>query len=487
MDKNLIKATDLHEHINLSYKTLSENIIGIDLNRSLINGSKIISKIIRNTNLQLTEWSGTIAESVKYEVCDFSYAEFKSVWFKNCIISSCNFKDSIISDCTFNECIFINCNFEGAFFQENTFNNCSFNELNFIDSSANLNVFDNCNFAKVGICGSFYYSVFKNCNIDHCEVDEYLLGYILGFFASKTNDVTFLRRNQPLYDDVGKIVNNVIQQYEERLKFVNIAILKLNLNEINNIDKLLLSCIHAFVYCFNNDIAVNLDDIKFINYVIEMYYNDHTISPCMIFEASSIVQKALNNVDINSNKKQFKQLFSSLFYCQQDYLMNLKENSIINKTSEYVLFLKYKEEPKVGLLNIIKSLSTEHFIEPKIIKTQKGSFLQWLSCDGNAALLVTILFGFLNISVPIVYDVIKERKKEKKSKEKTSKDNVKNIIISKEDKSNNISINFESVNNSFSNCNSVINTINIFNLNVSNDFLGYNNENIKEITFTEQK
>ena len=248
---------------------------------------------------------------------------------------------------------------------------CSFNELNFIDSSANLNVFDNCDFAKVGICGSFYYSVFKNCNIKHCEVDEYLLGYILGFFASKTNDVTFLRRNQPIYDDVGEIVNNVIHQYEERLKFVNIAILKLNLNEINNIDKLLLSCIHAFVYCFNNDIAVNLDDIKFINYVIEMYYNDHTISPCMIFEASSIVQKALNNVDINSNKKQFKQLFSSLFYCQQDYLMNLKENSIINKTSEYVLFLKYKEEPKVGLLNIIKSLSTEHFIEPKIIKTQK--------------------------------------------------------------------------------------------------------------------
>ena len=127
MDKNLIKATDLHEHINLSYKTLSDNIIGIDLNRSLINGSKIISKIIRNTNLQLTEWSGTIAESVKYEVCDFSYAEFKSVWFKNCIISSCNFKDSIISDCIFNKCIFINCNFEGAFFQENTFNNCSLN------------------------------------------------------------------------------------------------------------------------------------------------------------------------------------------------------------------------------------------------------------------------------------------------------------------------------------------------------------------------
>ena len=486
MDKNLIRITDLHEHMNLSYKTLSENIVGIDLNRSLINGSKINNIIIRNTNLQLTEWSGTIAESVEYEGCDFSYAEFKSVWFKNCMISNCNFKDSIISDCTFNECVFINCNFEGAFFQENTFNKCSFNKLTFIESSANLNVFDNCNFTKVGICGSFYYSVFKNCNIDYCEVDEYLLGYILGFFSSETNDVVFLRRNQPLNDDIDEIVNNVIQQYEERLKFVNIAILKLNLNEINNIDKLMLACIQAFVYCFNNDIAVNLDDIKFINYVIEMYYNEHTISPCMIFEASSLVQNALNNADFYSNKKQLKQLFSSLFFCQQDYLMNLKDIATINKTSEYVLFIRYEEEPEVSLLNIIKTLSNKHFIEPKILKTQKGSFLQWLSCDGNASLLVSILFGFLNIGVPIVYDVIKERKKEKKHKEKTNRDNIENIVVSKEDKSNNITINLSSVNDSFLNCNSVINAINIFNLKVSNDFMGYNNENIKEITFTEQ-
>ena len=486
MDKNLIRITDLHEHMNLSYKTLTENIVGIDLNRSLINGSKINNIIIRNTNLQLTEWSGTIAESVEYEGCDFSYAEFKSVWFKNCMISNCNFKDSIISDCTFNECVFINCNFEGAFFQENTFNKCCFNKLTFIESSANLNVFDNCNFTKVGICGSFYYSVFKNCNINYCEVDEYLLGYILGFFSSETNDVVFLRRNQPLNDDVDEIVNNVIQQYEERLKFVNIAILKLNLNEINNIDKLLLACIQAFVYCFNNDIAVNLDDIKFINYVIEMYYNEHIISPCMIFEASSLVQNALNNADNYSNKKQLKQLFSSLFFCQQDYLMNLKDIATINKTSEYVLFIRYEEEPEVSLLNIIKTLSNKYFIEPKTLKTQKGSFLQWLSCDGNASLLVSILFGFLNIGVPIVYDVIKERKKEKKHKEKTNRDNIENIVVSKKDKSNNITINLNSVNDSFSNCNSVINAINILNLKVSNDFMGYNNENIKEITFTEQ-
>lgn len=483
MKNELIQVSKFHEHMNLSFKTVVESFNTINLQRSLLNGTIIKSIKIKDCNFKMSEWSGAQVLDVSIESCDFKYSEIKSTWFRNTNFINITFDDAIISDCTFTECNFIDCKFSGTLLQENTFNKCNIKNLSFGAASANLNTFNNTQFVNVDICGSFYYSFFVECVIENCRIDEYLLGYILGIYSSKLSGITYLKNNRILDLPFEDLITDLISEYEQRMKFVNVAILKLNLNETNNLDKLILSCIKAFTICCKNNITISLDDIKFIKTIIERYYERKLISPCMILEAINLIQYELQNYNSvnNQNQKQLKELFNCLFFCLQNFLVTFQNRIKIDRTTEYVLFIKYNQKPLVETIDVIKSLMSDYKIKPEIIKTKQGSFLEWIKCDGNAAIALEVLFGFLNISIPIVYDIIKEKVKKTKKTNNDNKNNCsKNIEL--ESKNNfNITIQINPNNYNIQNFNNLVNTINQFDFTVSNDFKGYNNDNIQEI------
>ena len=471
----IITLNQLHEHMNLSYKTINETIVNTNLERSLLNGTNINSKSIDNCNFQLSEWTGAKVEDCHLINSNFKYAELKSTWFKNVRFENIVFDDSIISDSTFSDCTFYNCNISGTFFQENTFNNCRFEIIDFSDSSAYLNIFDTCTFIDSDICGSFYYSIFNNCSLTACRIDQYLMGYILGLLNSGLDNISYLKNKEIWNESFDELITDLIQEYETRMKFVNLAILKLNLYFESDVDKLIFACIKAFVLCQKKNITISSDDVKFIKYIIEEYYNKNLISPCMIFEASLLLHNEINLIesDFEQNKKQLKNLNNTLFFCQQDFIAKRTSKINIDKEKDYTLFIKYETEPQISIVKILKTLHPQYVIEPKILQTRTGSFLQWVQCDGNAIILFELLLGFLNVSVPIVYDIIKEKRKEKKQNELEHKSQSTINIDTLQISLNNF--------NSVQNLGNILNTVGTCNFSISNEFMGYNNSNIKEI------
>lgn len=472
----LISVNQLHEHMNLSYRKIDEPISHKNLERSLLNGTHINSHIVEYCNLRLSEWTGANIEGVTFLSSDFKYSEIKSTHFFKTVFKEIIFDDTIISDSTFSNCVFIDCNLVGTFFQENTFNNCVFESVNFTEASAFLNQFVECAFKKTYICGSFYYSIFKDCELDDCVIDQYLLGYILGLLGSKMNNITYLKGNEIFNDNFERLIHITFQDYEKRMKFVNHAILQLNLNSENNIDYCLFACINAFVLCSENEITISSDDVKFVRLIIEDSYSRNLISPCMIFEAGLLIQKELQNVNVKSeiNKKQLKNLYNCLYFCQQDFLLKNTSKVKVGKQEVYTLFLKYDKKPRIELVNILKYLTPNRTHEPTVIKTECGSFLEWIQCDGNAITMLALLLDFLGIAIPMTYEVIKGKRNKKKEKEKTQQTGITNININQLQ----IVIN----NNNIENMSNVLNTVNTCNFSVSNEFMGYNNYNVREIT-----
>lgn len=468
MNNELLKICDLHEHMNLSFKLILDPFQNINLKRSLINGTQINNKSIKNCNLKLTEWSGCQVVSTDITNCEFQYSEVKSTWFKNILFENSSFDDAIISDCTFSNCKFVNCSFSGTLFQENSFVSCEISNISFLEASAYLNIFNNVTFYNVEICGSLYYSIFSDCEIKECKVDQYLLGYILGFFSSKLETITYLKQGEICDLPFENLIEDLNKQYVQRLKFVNSAILKLNVQD-NNIDYLIYACVIAFINCSKKDITISSDDVKFIKYVIEDYYEKQLISPCMIYEALAIVRDEYNTSNNKKNRKQLKELNNCLFFCLQSFLNSSRSKLNIDKDSTYIIYIKYDVKPQVRATELIKSLMPDYSVEPKVIKTKTGSFLEWIQADGNAVLVLEALFGFLNITIPIMYDIIKT-KKGKNEKKKTKN---KNIIVQ---------VNFNNYN--VQNYNNMIQTLNYNNISVVNNFMGYNNSNINEISVT---
>ena len=195
----------------------------------------------------------------------------------------------------------------------------------------------------------------------------------------------------------------------------------------------------------------------------------------MIFEASLLLHNEINLIesDFEQNKKQLKNLNNTLFFCQQDFIAKRTSKINIDKEKDYTLFIKYETEPQISIVKILKTLHPQYVIEPKILQTRTGSFLQWVQCDGNAIILFELLLGFLNVSVPIVYDIIKEKRKEKKQNELEHKSQSTINIDTLQISLNNF--------NSVQNLGNILNTVGTCNFSISNEFMGYNNSNIKEI------
>lgn len=474
----IILANQLKEHMNLSYTIINDPIKGVNLNRSLFNGTVINSKNVVNTQIQLSEWSGAKINDCSIEKCNFCNSEIKSTWFKKVTFINVIFDDAFISDSIFSNCIFIGCKVIGTIFQENNFFNCCFQHIDFSSSSINMSVFKECEFIKSEIGGSFYYSFFEGSKIIECSIDQYLLGYILGILDSYMDGVKYIKRDHEFEGTFDDLINDLNQQYKDRMKFINSAILMLNLKQNSNIDYLILSCVNAFIISSKNKITISSDDIKFIKYVIEDYFNKQIISPCMLFEASNIIEQELYrmNSDDEQNKKQLNSLYNCIFFCQQRFIANIKPRISLKPDALYTLFIKYEHEPEISAADILNDLSPSSMFKAKRVKTETGSFHEWIQSDGNAIIAFGFFMDFLGITIPIIYDIIKEKRKKKKEKRNKEQTKNNNLLVSI-----NTYINTISSISTTQGLTNVINTVNTSQIKVENDFQGYNAINVIEI------
>ena len=473
----IILANQLKEHMNLSYTIINDPIKGINLNRSLFNGTVINSKNIVDTQIQLSEWSGAKVNDCSIEKCNFCNSEIKSTLFKKVTFINVRLDDALISDSTFSNCIFIGCKVTGTIFQENNFFNCCFQQIDFSSSSINMSIFKECEFIKSKIGGSFYYSFFECCKITECNIDQYLLGYILGILDSYMDNVKYIKRDHEFEGSFDDLIDDLNQQYKERMKFINSAILMLNLKQNGNTDYLILSCINAFILSSKNKNTISSDDIKFIKYVIEDYFNKRIISPCMLLEASNIIEQELYRLNPDDqNKKQLNSLYNCIFFCQQSFITNLKPRVSLKPEALYTIFLKYENEPEVSAADILNDLSPTSLFKAKRIKSESGSFLEWIQSDGNAIIAFGFFMDFLGITIPIIYDIIKENRKKKKEKWKKEQTTKNNLLVSI-----NTYINTISSSSTTQGLTNVINTVNTNQIIVENNFQGYSINNVIEI------
>ena len=133
-----------------------------------------------------------------------------------------------------------------------------------------------------------------------------------------------------------------------------------------------------------------------------------------------------------------------------------------------IIEIKYLEKPKIELSYILNQFGMGQCNQ---IRTAKGSFFEWISCPNNIISCLEIFLMLLDISVPIVYDSIKTKKKSRISNPTGVLDLSKNDIT---DLKVNITIN--------NGC-QILNGCNF----IENNFYGYNNKNVQKIKISAEK
>ena len=130
--------------------------------------------------------------------------------------------------------------------------------------------------------------------------------------------------------------------------------------------------------------------------------------------------------------------------------------------------IKYLEKPEKDLSQILNKFGMGHCRQ---IKTETGSFYEWISCPDNMIKCLEIFLMLLGIATPIVYDSIKNKKKDKEKKPT-------NILDLSENTSTNLTINV-TINNGCQ----ILNNCNF----VENNFYGYNNKNVQKVKISVEK
>ena len=469
------------QHINFSYKEISHNIVNVNCNSSLFNSTKINKSNIHACNFEYSEWQGTQVRETSITDSTFKYSDIKSIYcsktlFKNICFDSVNFKD-----CTFNECTFENCSFLGTNMSENDFSKCTLKNLSLDSLYAFLNLFENVNFLNVKIGGSFYFSYINNSFFDKkCIIDSYLLGYFYIINDNFLKDVTYLLKNENYTNDLSTASENARIMYEERYMLMNIGFLQL-LDNKKDLEFNIAKCIVYLKKSIENNIIVKSEEIQFLNYIVKKEYKNRRISPYSIYQYNNL----LNNIKYDTknsisdkSREQINILNNFTYVTFLDYMSNVSVPNI-KKIDDYKyaeIMLKYNNKPSVEMVDIINNFDLNISSPAYLIKTKKGSYLEWISCIPAVLPYFQLFIDCLGLIEPIILYT-----KEKKLKKLTTESKNNSALI---EIPNGLKITISGLKQDLE---PVITVLNKEEINVHNNYKGYTKENVTKIEIVLKK
>ena len=139
-----------------------------------------------------------------------------------------------------------------------------------------------------------------------------------------------------------------------------------------------------------------------------------------------------NNTIDNKTLEEINSLKNLTYIIFLEYLDSLSQFNFHKLNTPFVLYIKYKQKPEVSLEKILNNLnvSKDKLPAAKLLKTEQGSYLEWISCIPTLLPYFQLLLDFLGIAIPII---LEKKKNKENSSEITIYDNKANIELSIKD------------------------------------------------------
>ena len=410
----------LRPKAQISYRILSNIIIdNEDLTLIHFISSEIDKTKFNNICFYNASFLSTKFICTDFNICNLENTDICSIWVKECNFDSSIIDNSTVSDSTFINCTFDNTSFVGVTMTNCTFINCIFNSFPIENSTITLNTFENCIIRNSVFTVSFYYQIFINCQFENTDFPLELMGYNFGLMSSKINNS----------NESVKIENHFI----ERGFLINAAIFRINC-ENKYYDQSLLASIYALEKMMDNNILIKTDEVRFLKNLTSNFIDRNQIAPIILLK----IVKKINNIMIKNESKfelnkslySLKEYMYASYFKYNSFLKKVNENNEklfkFSANCESVLKITYRVQPLIPFIFFLKqfnSYENKSMTTPELIKTEKGSFIEYHRISSILLPYIQTLFSFLGVIAPIA--IYKNQNKE---------------VCKTEDKSTNLSV-----------------------------------------------
>lgn len=396
---------------NFSFQRLSkENHFNESAKSALFNGTIIENNSWHSVDLTNSDIETTRILKTDIQNCYFDNTDIHSIWAIDTIFQNTSFHGANIVDCTFINCKFINCDFSNVTLNDCTFRQCELSDINLLDGSFTMNIFNTCQLERMCFKNVFYYTHFNQCRFNNVTFEAYLLGYSYGLTLENMSSFQYLFMGEESNDNYIDICRNIRTIYQKRGLIINEGILYL-LDPSMPATQAIIKCFDCLKQYIEKDLLTKKEQLQFLKRIIEHMYENHVIAPIAMVQLLHIIDQILNlapNVSLVKIKSDLIQVKNSIltnYYAFIEYLAETIESDKIE--GKAVINIVYEEQPKYRLTDVLNEIAGTQ--DAYVIKTQKGSFIEWISCTSNMITCLEIFLSFLGIIVPIAWDIHKSK------------------------------------------------------------------------------
>lgn len=407
----------------LSYKYINEECAReAKLAEVNVIGCTIEKSIFEDVSFNLSNFDCTTLIQCKFIKGDWSRTDCFSLTASNTIFREVDFSVATMNNCNFKQCVFIKCNFNHIALSGSRFVNCTFDGINLSHSSTYLNIYESCIYENCTYNGAFHYNLLLHNTYNNVFFNQKLVAYNY-FIMNKIDELSTIG-----FSDLQK---KDLRSYliKNRL-LINLVIL--NLNETDDVDLSLIRFIIAIGEILKADLFVREEQLQFLQKFLHFLLDNKMISAITIVESLSYLERNIKFF-APSNSIAYKKCEESLNLIRnelyQAYLTMGNNISIFSKTEEidkeHIIKLVYDQEPQIPICYIINEIKTSLGIEAPDatrLKTEKGSFLEWISCYDSVLQCLQLFITVLGLG----YTIVSEHKKNEKEND-IEEENLPNI------------------------------------------------------------
>ncbi|MDD6036362.1 MAG: pentapeptide repeat-containing protein [Lachnospiraceae bacterium] len=410
--------SNMEQKDTLSYKLVNEEtVIKEDKSNASIIGCKIQKSIFTEVSFYSADFDGTIMIDCKFEKGNWSRTDCCSLTASNTIFIGIDFTLSTMRNAEFKKCTFINCNFDHIALSGSTFYHCLFKDIVLSQSSTYLNTYINCCFDSCNFNGNFYYNMLIRNEYMSSFFHKKLFAY--NYFFQENNKNLELFGLDNLQEEEVKtylIQNNLL---------INLVIL--DLNENSNIDLSIIRFLAAIGELLNLGTLVREEQLQFIHNLSKFLLREDLLSAITIAEASSYIEHHLLFLDMQDNfayekcKETLNAIKNELLQAYQIMGQSISFKYDEKKEdTEQIVKIVYNKEPEIPICTILNEIKASLGInapDAARIKTEVGSFHEWISCYDSVVQCLQLLISVLGLGYTIIGALQKKKLKEKEKEE----------------------------------------------------------------------
>lgn len=393
----------------LSYQYVNDEVsIGQDFSYSNIINCDINNSVFEDVDFTSANFDGSYLVDCKFTSGKWSRTDCCSLIVTNCLFNKIDFTLSTMRNCDFKNCTFVQCSFDHIALSGSNFVDCQFIDINLPHCSTYLNTYMHCKFEECTINSNFYY----NLMLDN--------QYIKTFFNNKLISYNYFYLNGKQLFDIG-FGNYEKEELKEYLINYNLLLnlVILELNETNDIDIALIRFIIAIKKLLEINVSIREEQLQFIENLLQYLLEAKKISAVTIGETLFHVQRLIDYFETNSNdpylkcKNTLNLIKNTLYFAFQEIGQNTSYLFDANmQDTERVVKIVYDKEPQIPICDIINEIKNTLGIkapDATQIKTESGSFHEWITCYDSVLGCLQLFITVLGLG----YTIINNRKNEK--------------------------------------------------------------------------